>query len=273
MPRLLYVTKQKFGMDRVARPMHKHDIICELLLVYRGFGTYIVNSRAQPIEEGDILYYNAGDLHEVTSDNKTEIGTYCFGFTDLHLEGLPENCLLLPGSDFVRPASALYPTFNNLCALIYEQMSENSAQSSLVGQLLSAALLLLSQQLSPAYGPNLAPEEYTLSHRVKKYIDQHYTEYLTLDLIAQALGCSPYYLSHSFKKAMGYSPIQYVIRRRIGEAQTLLINSDYSATQIATMVGYDNTNYFCTLFMRIVGLSPIRYRRQYLDQMKGERTQ
>ena len=75
------------------------------------------------------------------------------------------------------------------------------------------------------------------------------------------------------KDISGYSPIQYVIRRRIGLAQTWLISSDLSATQIATMVGYDNTNYFNTLFKRMVGVSPIRYRKQYLDSLRGKRNQ
>ena len=63
------------------------------------------------------------------------------------------------------------------------------------------------------------------------------------------------------------------IRRRIGLAQTLLISSDYSATRIATMVGYDNTNYFNSLFTRIVGTTPIRYRKKYLESLHGERDQ
>ena len=55
-------------------------------------------------------------------------------------------------------------------------------------------------------------------------------------------------------------------------AQTLLISTDHSAT-IATMVGYDNTNYFNSLFTRIVGTTPIQYRKKYLEALRGERNQ
>ena len=92
-------------------------------------------------------------------------------------------------------------------------------------------------------------------------------------LEAAALGCSVPYLAHTFKDATGYSPIQYAIRRRIGLAQTLLISTDHSATRIATMVGYDNTNYFNSLFTRIVGTTPIQYRKKYLEALRGERNQ
>lgn len=61
-----------------------------------------------------------------------------------------------------------------------------------------------------------------------------------------------------------------MIRRRIGLAQTLLSTTDYTATYIATMVGYDNTNYFNTIFTKVVGVSPIRCKKQYLDAMRGK---
>ena len=56
-------------------------------------------------------------------------------------------------------------------------------------------------------------------------------------------------------------------------AQTLLISTDHSATRIATMVGYDNSNYFNSLFTRIVGTTPIQYRKKYLEALRGERNQ
>ena len=96
---------------------------------------------------------------------------------------------------------------------------------------------------------------------------------VTLEEVAEKLGYSVTYISHVFKKATGRTPIQYVIRRRIGHAQTLLISTNYSATQIAGMVGYDNTNYFSTLFSKIVGMSPTKYREFYKEEMKGHQYQ
>ena len=69
------------------------------------------------------------------------------------------------------------------------------------------------------------------------------------------------------------SPIHYMIRCRVGEAQNLLISTDYSATQIAAIVGYTNVNHFNAIFSKLVGLPPIRYRRKYLENMQGSRLQ
>lgn len=78
-------------------------------------------------------------------------------------------------------------------------------------------------------------------------------EPITLHSMGEALHISSYYLSHVFKQMSGYSPVQYLLRRRIGEAQTLLITTDLSITRIAEMVGYDTQSYFNLQFTKNVG--------------------
>jgi AraC-like DNA-binding protein len=75
-------------------------------------------------------------------------------------------------------------------------------------------------------------------------------------------------LAHVFKESTGFSPIQYIIRRRIGEAQSLLINTNESVTNISGIVGYDNTSYFTTLFSKTVGMSPKKYRQLWIKSEK-----
>ena len=82
--------------------------------------------------------------------------------------------------------------------------------------------------------------------------------------MATALHVSPSYLSHACKEATGYSPLQYVLRRRIGEAQTLLITTDLPITRIAALVGYDNPSHFNTQFAKAVGMAPSTFRREYV---------
>ena len=64
------------------------------------------------------------------------------------------------------------------------------------------------------------------AQRIKDYIDKHFADEFSLQQMADALHVSPYYLAHICKEVTGYSPLQYVLRRRIGEAQTLLITTD-----------------------------------------------
>ena len=81
--------------------------------------------------------------------------------------------------------------------------------------------------------------------------------------MAQNLHISEYYLSHTFKKYIGYSPMQYVIQQRIKEAQNLLLSTDLTITEIAFHCGYNNSNYFQSVFNSIVGMPPGKYRKSW----------
>ena len=90
MPSLLYATKQIVAASAITRAIHRHERFTEMLYVYQGAGQYIAGGYSYPIRTGDILLYNQGDLHEVTSSLQHEIGTFCFGISGLQLRGLPE---------------------------------------------------------------------------------------------------------------------------------------------------------------------------------------
>jgi len=107
-------------------------------------------------------------------------------------------------------------------------------------------------------------ESHILGLRIQEYIDQHYNEPLTLQSIGEALHISPYYLCHVFKETIGYSPVQYLLRRRIGEAQTLLLQTDLPISQISEMVGYETQSYFNLQFTKHIGVSPKKYRQNSL---------
>ena len=141
-------------------------------------------------------------------------------------------------------------------------------------QLFCASMVVIASQLDTfpqAMAAETREEEFI--SRILDYLNEHFAEELNLEKIAEDMHCSATYVSHGLKKATGMTPINYIIRRRIGLAQTMLISTDLTATQIATMVGYDNTNYFSTLFTKTVGMTPIRYRNMYLEKLRGRRDQ
>ncbi|MEY8492568.1 AraC family transcriptional regulator [Lachnospiraceae bacterium 29-91] len=273
LPTMVYISKQNYARKSIHRPLHSHDSICELLLVYRGTGTYYVNGKSYPLSEGSVIYYNQGDLHEVISETEHEIGDYCIGITNLHLQGLPPNCLASPEEPSVRQAGGMFTLLRSMCEQMYDLEGTNT-EGKLAAQLLCSAVIVLTSQLEsfPLANTKEADEAHMVL-RIRGYLDDHFMENISLDTAGKALGCSSTYISHIFKKATGRTPIQYIIHRRVGHAQTLLISTNYPVTQIAAIVGYDNPNYFSTIFSKVVGMSPARYREFYKEEMKGLKDQ
>ena len=272
-PALLYAALQRATDPKINRVLHSHNNVCELVFVNVGEGCYILNGRSYPIYPGDFLFSNQGDLHEVQSATHREIGTICFGIEGLELKGLPPGCFTEARDGYIRPVGRMYEQIKNLCQLMYNQMELGTAQSRDIAQHLFLALLPLALSF-PADDRNEAQtESVMLVNRIGQYIAAHFAEPLTLERMGEELKVSPYHAAHVFKEITGSSPIQYVIRRRMGEAQNLLISTDFSAAQIAAMVGYDSASHFNSIFKRVVGLPPVRFRQWYLVTMRGKRKQ
>lgn len=93
-----------------------------------------------------------------------------------------------------------------------------------------------------------------------KYVHLHLSEPIRLNDVATYVNLSPNYFSSLFKREMNLSFADYVNQTRIKESQYLLETTDYSILDIAISVGYNNQNYFTTIFRKFTGITPKQYR-------------
>ena len=77
----------------------------------------------------------------------------------------------------------------------------------------------------------------------------------------RAFYISPYHLSHMFKQKTGYTVKQYLLRRRLGEAQIRLASTQDSVQTIAEELGFEDASYFSRIFSKYIGLTPTEYRK------------
>jgi YesN/AraC family two-component response regulator len=93
------------------------------------------------------------------------------------------------------------------------------------------------------------------------YLHQNFTNPLTRQEIAEAVGVSKNYLSEIFRQEIGISPWDCLARFRIQKAKELFITSSDSIASIANQVGFDDAAYFSRVFHKLAGVSPQKYRR------------
>lgn len=98
--------------------------------------------------------------------------------------------------------------------------------------------------------------------KVVQYIQEHYSEQMTLEIMSEKFFINASYLSRAFKIQFGENFIDYVNKVRIEKACRLMSNPVLKNYEISEMVGYENTNYFSKLFKKLTGLSPTEYREQ-----------
>lgn len=86
-----------------------------------------------------------------------------------------------------------------------------------------------------------------------QYIDAHYAEDISLDIVAEAIGISPFYLSRLFKAERGESFVEYLTSVRMKNAVRLARETRLSIREIAAKTGYASPTYFCRVFKKYTG--------------------
>lgn len=104
-------------------------------------------------------------------------------------------------------------------------------------------------------------------YQIKKYIDSHYDQPLTLKSIANTFYMNPVYMGQLFKKKYGIYFKDYILTVRIDEAKKLLRKTDLKVYEIAEGVGFVNADYFVTQFEKIAGSTPTQYRKTLMEQI------
>ena len=155
-------------------------------------------------------------------------------------------------------ASTIYFTFISETGNVPEE-SLNSFSQSLVGidkdKAKEVTEMFLWKLLAKEEG-----DEHEIIRKVKNRIHEDLTRELTVANLAAELYVSPNYLSRLFKKMTGEGCNEYIVRKRIEKAKSLLETTTLKTGEIALMVGYHDMNYFCLAFKKHTGYSPTKYR-------------
>ncbi len=104
-------------------------------------------------------------------------------------------------------------------------------------------------------------------NKIIDYISRHYTEELSLDIIANRFHFSKYYISHLFKEYVGISPIDYLTVRRLYVVNNL-IRSGASVKEASTMVGFSNYSNFFRLYKKYFKITPAHFKEQLKSEVK-----
>lgn len=271
LPQLYYMGKVLPEISSYPRILHSHADHVEISIIYSGTSEYLIGDQRQLIRPGDVIIYNAGVIHDELSSENAQIGNYFFAVGDLQVPRLPANALI---PDNVNPVFHIQQDFDEIKLLSETMLSHfehPSVWSPYIIHCETQALLEIIWRVIHAEQRTQEPHpNFYLGYKIKNYIDLHYLEPLTMKQVSSALGMSESYISHVFKDMLGYPPMQYALRKKIGEAQTLLISTDYPISQIAQMVGFDAQSHFNKLFSKYVGISPGQFRKNYRKAQQAD---
>ena len=232
-----------------------------VVLCVDGAGWYHANGRRYQVRPGDALLIPPRVPHLYYADERRPWTIWWMHVTG---EDVPDllDAIALPG---------IGPTFrvgNQVRAMsLIEQVVDCLGRDETMASLISAAgaawnllALLAAERDSRAFGDH---EPVRQAQEFLRENLQHATP--VPDLAAQA-GLSSSHFSAKFRALTGYSVTEYVKRLRMARARQLLVTSDHTIAEIASIVGYADAFYFSRQFHVVHGASPTQFRERSLDE-------
>lgn len=246
----------RYGGDWHSTP-HAHDYT-ELFYIVDGDGQFQINEQLFPVRAHQLLVVNPGIVHTEVSYEAHPLEYIVLG-----IEGLE---LTIPDSNEDRYCVYSFPEQNEVLESMQKILLEMQEGQPEYQTLCLAYMDIIMVQLirSASISVTQSHSRFPANRQcasVRHYIDRHYKENITLDILAEKVSINKFYMAHAFRQEYGVSPINYLIACRIREAKRLLAETDLSLSQIAAVLGFSSSSYFSQRFRRAEGLSPTEYRK------------
>lgn len=224
-----------------------------IMYIQKGTLALEVNGRTVSITAGHFVLLDCYQLHAYSTNDGWEC-LWC------HFDGVIArhwyaNIVSRLGNVFSIPDS--YSALNKLTAIYNIFASGSPVREPLLSKYLTDMLTCFF-----LYTP-LEKNSYNYTDMTEKiitYINEHFTENITVGELAERAGLSLYHFIRTFKKETGFTPHEYIINIRIGTAKYLLKNSRMPVKDICFSTGFSCESVFCSAFKRQLGMTPAQYR-------------
>ncbi|MDO4977704.1 MAG: AraC family transcriptional regulator [Eubacteriales bacterium] len=262
---------------------HWHDEI-EIIQMLYGQADLVVEGKLYQMKAGELWFCNPREIHQIS--NEIEQGGYQSMVFSLDVLGN-----ILEDSDSAAYLSSIREKWNfprristkeedwgnysklvsRICDLyvrkpIAWKMEIRAALTLLIVELLRNQRFVLKEENVWRERSQMSEHLRTLLH----YIVEHYGERITLEEAAGIVHLSPRYFCTFFHDNFHMSFVSYLNRYRIEQACTLLNMGEYTVTEVAMRVGFDNISYFIRKFREMQGCTPTEYRKRN-EKLSGKR--
>ncbi len=258
-----------------AYPCHRHEF-WEIVIVYRGSGLMSFGHRTLPIRVGDVFVLSRGQRHAYLETRSLDVINIVFDpahvgsvhpvLADwMRHESLVSvgprwkpgetegECLHLGSSDF----ALLLDKVRRM-----EAELESEKQESRIAAL--AYFLLIITLLRRQSRPWESTGSTAAGHRVSRaleFIEEHFSDPITIEDIVSHSQVSRRHFFRLFEQAVGVAPMEYLKKLRLQKAASMLLTTKASVTQVAFACGFNDSNYFSSLYHKEFGMSPSQFKK------------
>ena len=229
-------------------------------LVLEGEGSLTYDGRQYSLKLGDCVFTDCRKTYSHSTSDCLWSLSWCHFYAPF-MPAIYEKYKERGGLPVFHPEKP--DAFQKIFVQLYElAASSDYIRDMRINESLSALLTLLMQE-------SWNPDHVAVSKKrmelaaVKAYMDEHYTQKLTLDDLEAQFFMNKYYLLKIFKETYGMTISSYLISKRITRAKQLLRFTQMTIDEVGCAVGMDGAGYFSRMFKKAEGISPKEYRKQW----------
>ena len=269
----VHYTKLEAG-NRNALYHHWHEEL-EFLFITKGILRFMVGKSNCIARPGDVLMIRPNQLHSAVTLSDHGVEFYAALIHYDFLAGMINDAVQ---QKYIRPLffseagflhhlpaetgreTGILPLLEEICTAYREEAPAYELHiKSMVWTLLYKTILWASEQPEPSAYDSV---NMVRMKQAVRYIEQNYTQKISLEDIAGALHISVGHFCRLFGENTGATFVEYLNSYRVSEAARRIVGSDKRITDIALECGFGNINYFTTIFKRNFSCTPSIYRRR-----------
>ncbi len=250
-------------------------------MVYATEGTFraAANEKVYTMKKGDVIFHKPMEFHRLWSLERQDLHAYIIGFTATGslLEQLEDGAFVLTTDQQARLealmeyAAAHFPRdehygMQNHLRTMEDMQTEKQVQIQTYTELLKLFLLSLVEETAPLTVKSLSNSEDSRLYRaIVELLTQNLSGWITTEEIAQQLHYSPTRIKRTFAKYSDIGIHKYLLKLKSAEAIRLL-RRGLPCSEVSSILGFANQNYFSTVFKRETGCSPSLYIQTHPSQ-------
>lgn len=255
--KLPFYLHKNIGRTYPCSPASTWHPALEILFCKSGKGQIISNMTGSDFREGDIAIINSNHLHCITTD--TAVRYDCLIIDESFFD---ENDIDIKNTNFANCISD--DELRKLFTMVSDSFTTDepyqtaSIRSNILNLIVylcknySESDMLFSEYSSPCV---------EIAKIAIGYINAHFTEKLTLEILAKETGVNKYHLCHEFKRVTSHTIFSYINICRCENAAGILATKDSTIQDACYLSGFDSPAYFAKTFKKHYGVSPSAYKK------------
>lgn len=231
---------------------HRHY---EIYYLRKGKAKYFIDNITFDLNEGDMVLIPPYVIHRTAYIEDGQLDRLLITFTLDFVEKNEEDALFKCFDRYLIKKADVYK--NLLNSIEAESNSPDEFSDELIKNYITTLLIRLSRITEKSSFEVKAP---SFIQQITEYITENYATEITLDELSKQFSVSKSHLSRQFKATTGFGLNEYITTVRVKNAERLILTTDLSVTEIATTCGFNDSNYFSSVFKKLKGIPPLKFR-------------